>query len=129
MTSITLIQHRVNMDVRVTTRLVELSDPLKEPRCREGRHRLQGGFPHPLNAAREIQRRTMRTPENYVTLGPALGNFGAHSLFFFFFVQNRPFTHRNRQGTLSYGGMPTRRSRSANRGSERRGSQRASTLR
>jgi hypothetical protein len=29
----------------------------------------------------------------------------------------------------AYGGMPTRRSRSANRGSERRGSQSASTLR
>src|SRR6266496_4192242 len=97
MTSITLIQHRVNMDVRVTTRLVELSDPLKEPRCREGRHPLQGGFPHPLNAAREIQRGTMRTPENYVTLGPALGKLWSTFPFLFLFLENRPFTHRNRR--------------------------------
>src|SRR6266498_632121 len=75
------------------------SDP-KEPGCFEGRHPFQGGFPHPLNAAREIQRRTMRTPENYVTLGPALGKLWSTFPFLFLFVENRPFTHRNRQGTL-----------------------------
>src|SRR6266508_3011952 len=57
----------------------------------------RGASPHPLNAAREIQRRTMRTPENYVTLGPALGQLWSTFPFLFLFVENRPFTHRNRQ--------------------------------
>src|SRR6266545_2021016 len=43
------------------------SDP-KEPGCFEGRHPLQGGFPHPLNAAREIQRRTMRSQISSISM-------------------------------------------------------------
>src|SRR6266498_3306102 len=51
----------------------------------------------PSRAAREIQRPTVRTPENYVTLGPALGKLWSTFPFLFLFLENRQFTHRNRR--------------------------------